>query len=46
MRYMAARGGDDVARFAGGVGGIIVRSSGGGRDGGRKRGGDGFVGIW
>lgn len=45
MRCMAARGGDDVARFASTFGGIVFRSGGGG-DGGRERRGDGFVGIW
>lgn len=44
MRCMAARGGDDVARFASTFGGIF--RSGGGCDGGRERRGDGFVGIW
>lgn len=44
MRYMPARGGDDVARFAD-IFGVIFRSSGG-RDRGRERRSDGFVGIW
>lgn len=44
MCYMAACGGDDVARFAGIFGGFVGASSG--RDGGRQRRGNGFVGVW